>query len=189
MPTIRPNLIDDDERDMITEDDLPDALDWTRDDDIWKCEPYPETMYVPFTRVEVEFGFVNGGPKTITYDETANQNPERSEVGGVPRAHYYQIAGADIDRNKGDSQTRVVLVFDETPELTVIPPNQSYEQVLSKKELAAVVQAPIKEWVYDDGDAYWTVDDATQLKITDIIPRSEAPKDGERYPTAGAFGE
>ncbi len=187
-----PDFIGDDSRDTITEADLPDALEWTLDDDIWKSDPYPETMYVPFTRVEVEFGFVNGDPRTIEYDETKHRNPELSEVCGVPRAHYYQIGDAGISRDRskyGDNQTRVVLEFKNTPELTVIPPNQSYEQVLSRDEKAAVVNAPIKEWVYEDGSsAYWTTDDVLQMELTGIIPRSDVPQDGEPYPTTGVFG-
>jgi hypothetical protein len=178
---------DDDEN-----DEFPLGRDyWNQDENssIYKSDPYESTMYVPFTERTVEFSFLNGTSKTITFDESDRfDNPKQEEVGNIHREKYYKFDDISFGyfRNrpyKNIADFMLSTSDDKKPEIMVTTANQTYTEPQEKRDMVAVIKATVVD-IYTGSLMKWELEEIHSVERVSI---DDTYENDIRYPTEGAI--
>lgn len=171
---------------------LPVYDDWEEEDGHWVVR-YDTELHIPFTRVEAEFGFINSNPKTIEFDNLPRvENPQNIKVGEVTREEYYTVDMdnpeffAERDRVYEDGRLHIAprLNTNKNPELTLVPANNTYKQIVGETQMAIVVECEVAESTRGvDEDITWTISEEYDVYVAE---RGELDSLQSTWPSDGA---
>lgn len=164
---------------------------WNKHGSIWKSDPYTSTMYIPFTERTVEFGFLNGVSKTVTFDESDRfENPTKKKLGQINREQYYKFEDISLGYFRSRTFNNIADIMlsttdDISPEIVITSANHLYTEPKESKEMVAVVKATIVD-IYTGNLMKWKLKD---IQSIERFPQEQIDENGCRYPTEGAIPE
>jgi len=167
---------------------------WTiqgEDSSIYESDPYTTTMYIPFVEKTVEFGFLNGTSKTVTFDESDRFNsPKQKEVGNIQREEYYTFDEVQIGYfrkrpNKHIADIMLSTSYSNEPKIIITTPNHLYTEPKKTREMVAVIKATVKD-IYSGTIMKWKLLDVESIER---VSKENAKENDIRYPTEGAVPE